>query len=145
MRIDAKTWVVVADGERALVLENVGTAAHPDLRVISAEVQENPPTREQGTDRPGRYAGPGGRRESVEESDWHRFAKEAFARRLAARLDEAAAAGRFGSLILVAPPRTVGTLRDELSDRVRKTVAAEVAKDYTHHPVPEIERLLAAG
>ncbi len=46
-------------------------------------------------------------------TDPQRYAKFAFARGLAERLEEAAAAGgRFARLILVAAPRTLGDLRE---------------------------------
>jgi hypothetical protein len=64
-------WVVVADGERALFLKNKGDAMHPQLTVFREMEQENPPDREQGTDRPGRVNGGGAQRSSVEETDWH--------------------------------------------------------------------------
>ena len=54
MRIDNGTWVLVADGEKFVLLQNNGNRAHLDLRVVRAGAVENPPTREQGTDRPGR-------------------------------------------------------------------------------------------
>ena len=37
------TWVVVADGERALVLVNEGHDRKPSLRVIEAREIDNPP------------------------------------------------------------------------------------------------------
>ena len=49
-------WVVVADGEKALFLENDGDTQYPDLQVVQEMEQENPATREQGSDRPGRFS-----------------------------------------------------------------------------------------
>ncbi|TIX03020.1 MAG: host attachment protein, partial [Mesorhizobium sp.] len=48
-------WIVVADGEKALFLRNEGNTRNPDLQVVQEMEQENPATREQGSDRPGRY------------------------------------------------------------------------------------------
>jgi protein required for attachment to host cells len=52
----------------------------PDLAVETVRQQENPPTREQGTDRPGRvHVRIGPTRSAVEDTDWHRLAEERFA------------------------------------------------------------------
>ena len=80
MRIDNGTWVLVADGEKFVLLRNNGNRAHLDLRVIRAGAVENPPTREQGTDRPGRLDNAAAGPRAVEETDWHRMEKERFAR-----------------------------------------------------------------
>jgi protein required for attachment to host cells len=146
MRIDNGTWVLVADGEKYLLLRNRGDAELVDLRVIRHGETENPPTHAQGTDRPGRMDDPGGPgRSAVQETDWHRLEKERFARDLAERLRLAALAGRFGSLVLVADPRTLGVLRPELHKAVTERLAGEVDKDLTGMPVPEIEKALKAA
>ncbi|WP_369124561.1 host attachment protein [Enterococcus faecalis] len=44
--------------------------------------------------------------------------------------------------MLVAPPRMLAALRENLSNGVQATVIAEVDKDLTKHPIQEIERLL---
>ena len=54
------TWVLIADGEKALFLRNDLDEKDPDLNVIRIEEQENPADSEQGTDKPGNM-----RRESV--------------------------------------------------------------------------------
>ena len=137
-------WVLVADGEKALILRNEGDGAYPNLQVTRLIEQDNPATRDQGTDRPGRFSdGPSVHRSAVQETDWHRLAEERFARDLADRLYKAAHAGRFDRLILVAPPRTLGELRDALHKEVRARVIAEIDKDLTNHPVHEIEKKVA--
>lgn len=137
-------WVLVADGEKALILRNEGDAEYPNLQVTRLIEQDNPATHEQGTDRPGRFSdGPSVHRSAVQETDWHRLAEERFARDLADRLYKAAHAGRFDRLILVAPPRTLGELRDALHKEVRARVIAEIDKDLTNHPVHEIEKIVA--
>lgn len=49
-------WMVVADGRKALFLRNEGDEKFPNLEVFREEEQVNPPTREQGTGRPGRFS-----------------------------------------------------------------------------------------
>ena len=145
MKIDKGAWILVADGEKYLLLRNEGGRERLDLRVMHQAAQENPPTREQGTDRPGRLddAGPG--RSAVEETDWHRLAKERFARDVAERLRLWALDGAFESLVLVADPSTLGVLRPQLHKAVTARLAAEINKDLTTMPMPEIEAALAAA
>ena len=50
----------------------------------------------------------------------------------------------FESLVIVAPPRTLGELRKHYHKEVQKRLAGEVAKDLTGHPVAEIEKILLA-
>lgn len=138
-----KTWVVVADGEKALILENEGTDPKPRLEVVSKREFENPPTTEQATDRPGRMPDTGNSQMSaMDETDWHEFEKERFAKELAEKLDRAVERGRCERLILVAAPQTLGVLRDELAGRTADAVGVEIDKNLTNHPVGEIEKLL---
>lgn len=135
-------WVVVADGERALFLKNKGDAMHPQLTVFREMEQENPPDREQGTDRLGRVNGGGAQRSSVEETDWHQIGKERFAREVAERLYKWAHAGRFDKLVIVAPPQVLGEMRKELHSEVAHRVIGEIPKTLTNHSVDKIENLL---
>lgn len=139
------TFVVVADGEKALFLRNDGDEEYPNLVVLREIEHPNPPSREQGTDRPGRYpdAGTASHLSAVEETDWHRLEKERFAKELADRLYRLAHAHKFERLVIVAPPRVLGDLRPELHKEVVSRVAAEVAKDLVNQPIDRIETLLS--
>jgi protein required for attachment to host cells len=145
VKIDSKAWILVADGEKYLLLCNAGGRGRPELEVIERGAQENPPTREQGTDRPGRLDDPGPGRSAIEPTDWHRLEKERFGRELAERLRLWALDGRFRSLVLVADPRTLGVLRPLLHKEVAERLAGEISKDLTGQPVHEIEAALAAA
>jgi protein required for attachment to host cells len=135
------TWIVIADGEKVLFLENVTDADDPNLKVIGVEATENPATHAQGEDRPGRRADGGpGHRSAMEETDWHRLGKDRFAHDLAAQLYTAAHAGRFDRLVLVAAPHTLGALRKSLHGAVVDRIVAEIASDLTNLPRDEIER-----
>jgi protein required for attachment to host cells len=138
------TWVAVADGGKALVLENDGTDEAPVLRVLAKSELENPPTREQGTDRAGRRPDPGaGQRSAMETTDWHQFEESRFIAEFAERLNRAAGRGRFERLVLVAPPKVLGELRPELSAATAAATVAEIGSDLTGHPVYRIEEHLA--
>ncbi|MCU0910944.1 MAG: host attachment family protein [Rhodobacteraceae bacterium] len=135
------THVLVADGEKALLLVNAGDAEHPHLKVAREARQDPPP---EPADKPGRFNdGPSVHRSAVEESDWQRLAKEGFAEDLARMLYRRAHAGRIDRLILVASPMVLGALRSRLHKEVADLVVAEIDKTLTNHPIPEIEKLVA--
>ena len=52
--ISHNALVLIGDGQKALFLRNKGTAQQVKLEVEQILEQDNPATREQGTDRPGR-------------------------------------------------------------------------------------------
>jgi len=146
LKIEHDAWVVVADGEKALFLRNEGDAVHPNLQVFREMHDENPATRDQGTDRPGRVPNIGGNhRSAVEETDWHRIEKERFAAEIADRLYKLAHRDRFKKLIVVAPPAVLGDMRKEFHKEVSDRIVAEVPKTLTNHPVDQIEKHLLAA
>ena len=137
--------ILVGDGQKALFLRNRGTAQRVDLVVERIFEQDNPATRDQGTDRPGRsIAAPGVARSAMEEVDWHHMAKERFAGELAEALYAHAHANRFEKLIVIAPPKVLGNLRKAFHAEVADRVVAEIPKELTSHPISEIEKLVAA-
>jgi protein required for attachment to host cells len=144
MKLSEGIWVVVTDGTRRLVLENRAAGPALDLRVRESAQVPAEPTSALGTDRPGRYAGPGARREAVEQTDLHRRAKSAFAAETARILNEAADRGRLPGFVLFADPRSLGLLRDALSAAARLRMLREIAADDVHLTVQAIERRVAA-
>jgi protein required for attachment to host cells len=145
VRIRSGDWVVVCDGAKALILENAGDAKFPHLKTREVREQPDATTREQGTDAPGRSINSNGsRRSAMEQTDWHAQAEQRFLADLAARLDAAVMAGETKSLIVVAPPRALGLLRQSFSSGLRSAVRAEIDKDYVRMPVHQIEKHLAA-
>jgi protein required for attachment to host cells len=145
MRVPHDSMVIVADGEKMLFFRNEGDADYPKLVVERKQVQENPPDREQGTDQPGRaFASVGPGRSAYSETDFHALEKDRFASRAADMLKRWALRNDYASLIVVAPPPTLGELRKHYHKEVEKRIAGEVPKDLTNVPVQEIERILQA-
>jgi protein required for attachment to host cells len=137
--------ILVGDGQKALFLRNRGNAQRVDLVVERIFEQDNPATREQGTDRPGRsIASYGVARSAMEEVDWHHIAKERFANELAEMLYRHALDNHFEKLVVIAPPKILGNLRKAFHAEVAGRVEAEIPKELTSHPISEIEKLLAA-
>jgi protein required for attachment to host cells len=139
-------WVVVCDGAKALVLENIGDVKFPNLKTLEVHEQKNPPTHELGTDAPGRsHSSLGHGRSSVSQTDWHNQAEQAFLTHLAQKLDAAVAAGKTKSIILAASPRALGMIRPAYSHALRAAVRAEVDKDLVKLPIHEIEKHLTGA
>ena len=137
-------WVVVCDGAKALVLENDGDIRAPNLKTVQVFEQKDLATHIIGTDAPGRtFNSVGSARSAVEQTDWHDQAEQRFLTELSRRLDAAVTAGETKSMILVAPPRALGVLRQASTASLRHAVRAEIDKDYVRMPVREIERHLA--
>ena len=73
-------WVFVGDGKKALFLRNAGDERSVNLKAERVYAEDNPPTREQGTDHPGRAFKRAGtnQRGSVEGTDWAAAAETSF-------------------------------------------------------------------
>jgi len=137
--------VFVGDGTRAVFFRNRGTIQKPALVVETVLRQENPPTRAQGTDRPGRvHAHLGAQRSAVEDTDWHRLAGDRFALEIADALYHLAHTNHYQRLIVVAPSRVLGTLRKAFHKEVQERLEAEVAKEVASCSVNQIRNELAS-
>ena len=129
LRLPPRAWVVVCDGAKALIFENIGDADYPDLRMRLAEEQPDRRTQELGTDAPGRaFSTVGSARSAVGQTDWHDQSETRFLTDLVATLDKAVQAGEVSGLVIVAPPRALGAMRKAYSAHVRKAVLAEVER-----------------
>ena len=135
-----KTWVVVADGAKARILLNEG----PGKGLIEIhsleEAEARKPTRDQGTDRPGRERSIGSNSRHAFEppADWHEQAKTQFVHELAERINRAEGNHAFDRIVLAAPPKMLAVLRDRIAPQVRDRVLHEYAKDLTNIPTHEL-------
>lgn len=144
-----RTWILIADGARARVLENTGPGR--GLHAIDGLSFERdcPPTHEIVDDREGRSfssVGPG--RSAMEPtSDPRRLLKRDFVRGLAQMLGDGLQSDRFDRLVIVAAPQALGDLRAALPEGVRSKVVGELAQDLTKTPDHELaahlEKVLA--
>jgi protein required for attachment to host cells len=137
-------WILVCDGCKALLLQNVGDRTCPKFETRQAVEHETPPTHELGTDKPGTiHSSSGSRRASAEPTDLHALAEREFLIHLVRRLDQFATEHKIKNLVVVAPPHALGTLREAMPRHLHALVRAEVDKDYVSLPLYEIERHLA--
>jgi protein required for attachment to host cells len=145
LKIAQGDWILVCDGAKALILENVGDETFLNLKTRQVYEQADQKTREMGTDAPGRaFSSVGEKRSAMEQTDWHTQDEERFLRELADMLDAEVKAGHVKGIVIVAPPRALGVLRPAYSHDLRKALRSEIDKDLVKMPVHEIEKHLAA-
>src|SRR4051794_519055 len=132
MQVPHNAFVVVADGRKMLFLRNEGDATAPNLTVEKKWMHPNPKDSDQKTDAAGgasstqtgsgapsvaqggsMHAQGGGAqfapsRGTFEEVDFHQLEEDRFAADTAALLKDWALRDAFESLIIVAPPKTLG-------------------------------------
>lgn len=138
------TWILIADGARARVLENTGpgkgVAEVAGLEFSDAHLR----SRDIMADKPGRtFPSAGVGRSAMEPpTDPVEKRQSDFARSLAEALEKKRRQKAFDRLVLVAAPAALGHLRSMLSPQLRETVAGELAKDLTKVPNPDIPKHL---
>jgi hypothetical protein len=117
LKIRQGDWVVVCDGKKALVLENVGDEKFLNLKTREAREQPDRKTHELGTDAPGRsFSSVGSGRSAVEQTDWHEQEEHRFLQALA-----------------ISTPRSMPARSSRLSSSRRR-----VRSVYYGRPIPTI-------
>jgi protein required for attachment to host cells len=146
LKIPHDAVIFVGDGRKALFLRNAGDAKFLNLKAERVFVDDNPPSHEQGTDRPGRGFARAhtNRRSGVEMTDWHDLEEHRFTQRVAAAMEMLVRERKLNALVVAAPPRTLAELRNSFNADVKSRIIAEIGKDLTKHPVDEIEKHLLA-
>lgn len=138
------TWILIADGTQARVLEHGGPGKGltqvEGLDWAIAPLQ----TQDINADRPGRaFASAGTHRSAMEpKTDPAQHREAEFVRGVAVELDRRAKAGAYDRLVIAAAPIALGNLRKSLSDHVKKTVIAELDKDLTNLPTSQLDKHL---
>jgi protein required for attachment to host cells len=143
LRIAAGDWIVVCDGAKALILENAGDAVFPNLKTREVHAQPAAHAPGERDDTAGARQGLGQPRAGIDPKTGQDQSEHTFLQALAGRLDAALGAGEAKSLVIVAPPRALGMLRDAYSPALRSALRGEIDKDYVRMPVHEIEKHLA--
>jgi protein required for attachment to host cells len=146
MLVDHDAMVLVADGRKMLFFRNKGDSFALNLEAETVKVQDNPSNRDQASDAPGRSVNSvGSHRSSMEQTNFHDLEESRFAAEAVALLNRRALAQDYEKLIVIAPPTALGEMRKHYHKEVQSRLVGEIAKDLSNHPVPEIERILAAS
>ncbi len=125
-------WILVAEGSGARLFSTVGRS--PELRFLREF--DHPTGREKKqafeSDRPGRSfdSRGGGRHALSPEVDPHQHDRSQFVHELVAFLDKGFQNRDFSELILVAPARLLGELRNTLSKPLKQSVVEELDKNF---------------
>lgn len=87
MNLHHDALVLVADGQKYLLLRNSGDFRNPVLKVEASAERSGAPTRDLGSDQPGRaFSSAGGTPSAMEQTDLHQQAKEVLQPKLPACL-----------------------------------------------------------
>ncbi len=132
-----KTWILIANGKTARVLENAGPGK--GLHALAGKVWHAP--------QKDAYESEQGMTNSSVGRSKHRMAphnapdkeESAFAEELATRLSKAHADGEFDDLVLTAAPKMLGLLRPLLDETLRASVIAELPKDLVKTPETDLK------
>ena len=135
MKVPRRALVALANGERFVLMRNVGEVFEPRLERIG-ELDLELTNFAAGA----RHQDPAGQRSGSTDID-----ELAHGAAIAEWLNEKALKGRLGQLVVAADPKTLAQIRQHCHKEVRSRIVGEVAKDLINSPVPEIERALAAA
>lgn len=141
--IEHDLFIVVCDAQRAHVYQNIGGTKNPALEFVIGFEQKNPPTSQQGTDKPGTaFGSASGPRSHLQETDYHQQQQKAFAKEILDALSELKSERKISKLVWIAPPRMLALLRADMPETLGSITLAEIDKDLTKHPAPAIIELL---
>jgi protein required for attachment to host cells len=134
MQLPTGATVAVADGERLILFRNIGHEGHPKLALLTGDEVDG--------DHPGADTG---HRNSAANPDQGQVDEDGFAVGVADLLNWRVLAGDIDALVVIAPPRTLGELRQHYHPKLSQVLMAEIGKELTGHTVPDIEKAVAAA
>jgi protein required for attachment to host cells len=138
------TWVLIADGAQARVLENTGPGKGLN-RVDGLEFSQEPLlARDINSDRQGRsFSSVGHGRSAYEpKTDPVDHREAAFLKTVAAMLDKKHCDRAYDRLVIAASPIALGDIRKALTEGVKKSIMAEIPKDLTNIPPTQLNKHL---
>jgi len=131
-----RTWILIADGAHARIYQY--TPEKPELEAVQGIALEVdlPRTHDIVSDRAGRSFDSVGhaRHANNGDSDPHRELKRELARKVAHTLKSCLDTNQYDRLVLVAPPATLGDLRNAMDKTVQNCVSAELPQDLVKVP-----------
>jgi protein required for attachment to host cells len=131
-----RTWLVIADGARARILEDDGTG-HRLQKVKRHEYMGDHSARhDRVSDRQGRSFNchAPGQSPIASHSDPHRELQATFANVLADVRERGLTQGSYDHRVIAAPPITLRDLRAAISDYIRAKIIGEIDQDLTRIP-----------
>ena len=141
MNPKATYWVLVANSGQARILElrrkpyqfqQVTELVSEAQHLTNKELVSDASGRVYHTQGPGTHS-------MNPRSDPHENAEEQFGRSLAQKLDKASRLARFDHLVVIADPKTMGRLRQQMNKTLAGKVVHELALDLVGLPLPQLE------
>lgn len=142
----SKTWILVADAARARLFElpkkganltEIACYTHPDGRTPGCHPAHGRLPRAQESNSAARHAIEP--RTTLREKNAKKFAVA-----LSDVVQRGRLEGRYDELVLMAPPRFLGTLHDRLDEQTRKCVVGEIGNDFLKLSPDELRTHLPA-
>lgn len=133
MKVPQNAHVVVANGEKFLLLKNTGQPFEPKLERVA-----NPDLLLTNFSAGIRHQDPAGQRSGSTDID-----ELAHGAAIAEWLNDKALKNDLGDVVVIADPRTLGQIRQHYHTKTEKQVVGELDKDLTNVPIPDIEKALA--
>ena len=134
------TWILIADGAQARVLEHLGPGkGFKQVEGLDWSI-EPLSAQEIVTDRPGSKGGGGAHGGLEPKTDPVAHRETEFVKSVAAMLTRQQQKNAFDRLIIAAAPIALGDLRKAISPAVQKTVVAELNKDLTNIPTAQLDK-----
>lgn len=139
MIISRNAWVVVADGGRANIFENVGEIGEINLKLLFAVDQHN------GYQHGHTHSSLSNHKSSHEGKEPHQADKLHFLKNLASGLATDLQASKFEEIVLIASPDALGDIRQHLSKALEAKIVKQINKDYTHLAANELTKTLLSS
>lgn len=133
MKVPHQALVALANGEKFVVMRNVGQAFEPRLERV-AELDLELTNFSAGV----RHQDPAGQRHGSTDID-----ELAHGAAIADWLNERALAGELGEVVIAADPKTLGQIRQRCHKELERRIVGELAKDLINSPVKTVEQVLA--
>lgn len=140
------TWILAADSSRVRIFEEMDAQHHlreiqdfanPAGKARQGDLLEDEPDRRNFS-----KGALGGTHDGEPGTTAIAHENEKFSKDVGAFLDKAHAEHRFDKLCVIAPPKFLGLLRQNLSKEAQTLVEEEIAKDVSWFDEKEIERFV---
>jgi protein required for attachment to host cells len=133
MKIPHQALVALANGERFVLLRNVGQPFEPRLERVD-ELDLELTNFSAGV----RHQDPAGQRNGSTDID-----ELAHGAAIAEWLNDKALGGDLGEVVIAADPKTLGQIRQHCHKELERRIVGELAKDLVNSPVKTVEQVLA--
>ena len=133
MKLPKGATVAVSDGETFHLFRNSGDGAHPQLTGLAhGKIDAH-------------HGAHGGHHSSSANPDDRQTGEDSFATGTIDYLNTEVLEGRITSLLVIAPPKTLGDMRKHYHQRLSAVLLGEIGKELTGHSIADVEKAIAAA